>query len=113
MPARHGPYRRKMKMILNGFERKILRRIFRPVVQQDDTWWVRMNIEPDTLINSEHIVKFIKLQGIRWLGRIYRMEKIRNENPWSLGQEEGQERGGWSVLRRTCLLYTSFSDFYI
>ena len=61
---------------LKQFERKILRRIFGPVVQQDGTWRIRMNLELDTLINSENIVKFIKSQRIRWLGHIYRIEKM-------------------------------------
>ena len=56
----------------------MFRRIFRPVVQQDCAWQIRMKLELDTLINSENIVTFIKSQRIRWLGHIYRMEKTRN-----------------------------------
>jgi hypothetical protein len=54
-------------------ERKILRKIYGPV-QEGDTWRIRYNEELNIFIKGEDIVKFIKVQRIRWLGHVKRME---------------------------------------
>jgi hypothetical protein len=54
---------------LRIFERKILRKIYGPV-QEGDTWRIRNNVELNRSIKGEDIVKLIKAQRIRWLGRV-------------------------------------------
>ena len=54
-------------------ERKILRKIYGPV-QEGDTWRIRYNQELNRFIKGKDIVKFIKVQRIRWLGHVKRME---------------------------------------
>jgi hypothetical protein len=61
------------KNLLRIFERKILRKMYGPV-QERDTWRIRNNEELNRFIQGEDIVKFIKVQRIRWLGHVKRME---------------------------------------
>jgi hypothetical protein len=58
---------------LRIFERKILRKVYGPL-QEGDTWRIRYNEEFNRFIKGEDIVKFIKVQRIRWLGHVKRME---------------------------------------
>jgi hypothetical protein len=55
------------------FERKIVRRIYGPVME-NNVWRIRYNEELNTLVKGEDIVRFIKSQRIRWLGHVERME---------------------------------------
>jgi hypothetical protein len=58
------------------FERKIIRRIYGPV-KENNVWRIRYNEELNTLLKGEDIVKFMKSQRIRWLGHVERMEEKR------------------------------------
>jgi hypothetical protein len=60
--------------LLRIFERKILRKIY-GLIKEGDIWKTRNNEELNRSINGEDIVKFIKDQRIRWLGRVKRMEE--------------------------------------
>jgi hypothetical protein len=55
------------------FERKILRKIYGPV-KENELWSIRRNDELEAIIKGENIVSFIKCQRIRWPGHIERMQ---------------------------------------
>jgi len=55
------------------FDRKILRKIYGPV-KENELWRIRQNDELEATIKRENIVRFIKCQRIRWLGHIKRMQ---------------------------------------
>jgi len=61
---------------LRIFEAQILRKIYDPV-NIDNIWKIRNNTEIDKLIGGADIVRFIKAQGIKWLGHIQRMNQAR------------------------------------
>jgi hypothetical protein len=52
---------------LRRFERKVLRKIYGPVVDKG-VWRIRYNNELCKLTGGEDIVRFIKAQRIQWLG---------------------------------------------
>ena len=54
----------------------MLRKIFGPV-SINNTWRIRNNIEIDKLTEGADIVRFIKVQRIKWLGHIQRMDQAR------------------------------------
>jgi hypothetical protein len=61
---------------LQIFERQILRKISGPV-NIDNIWRIRNNMETDKLIEGADIVRFIKVQRIKWLGHIQRTDQAR------------------------------------
>ena len=58
------------------FERKILRKIYGPV-KENELWRIQQNDGLEAIIKGENIVRFIKCQRIRWLGRIERMQETK------------------------------------
>jgi hypothetical protein len=44
------------------FQRRLLRKIFGPVQNEDGSWRIRMNYELNELIGTADIVKFINLE---------------------------------------------------
>jgi hypothetical protein len=54
-------------------ERKIIRRIYGPVVE-NNIWRIRYHEELNALLKGDDIVRFIKSESLRWLGLIERME---------------------------------------
>jgi hypothetical protein len=52
------------------FERKIICKIYGPVMKKKYTWRIQHNEEINTLLKGEDIVRFIKSQRIRWLGHV-------------------------------------------
>ena len=59
------------------FERRILRKIFGPVKDDDVFWRIRMNYELNDLLKHADIVRFVKSKRIAWLGHVMRMEEKR------------------------------------
>ena len=57
--------------------RRILRKIFGPVQNEDGSWRIRMNYELNKLIEKADIVRFIKSRRIAWLGYVMRMDDKR------------------------------------
>jgi hypothetical protein len=62
---------------LRIFERRILRKIFGPVQNEDGSWRIRMNYELNELIGNADIVRFIKSRRIAWIGHVMRMDDKR------------------------------------
>jgi hypothetical protein len=59
------------------FERKILRRIFRPT-KENQIWRIKTNEELDKLIKHKNIVSHIKTQRLSWFGHGQRIpEQLR------------------------------------
>ena len=55
------------------FERKILRRIYGPVMDRGN-WQIRTNQELYQLCGENDIVKFCKLSRLRWAGHVIRQD---------------------------------------
>ncbi|XP_055375855.1 uncharacterized protein LOC129608396 [Condylostylus longicornis] len=62
---------------LKTFERKILRKIFGPRLNEYNEHEIRSNQELMNLIKNEDIVRFIKSQRLRWLRHLNRMDESR------------------------------------
>jgi hypothetical protein len=62
---------------LRIFERRILRKIFGPVQNEDGFWRIRMNYELNELIGNADTVRFIKSRRIAWLGHVMGMADKR------------------------------------
>ena len=60
---------------INTWERKVLRRIFGPVTD-NGVWRIRTNKEPD-LYQETDLITLIRIQHIKRLGHVQRMEKGR------------------------------------
>jgi len=62
---------------LRKSERRILRKIFGPVQNEDGSWRIRMNYKLNELIENADIVRFTKSRRIAWLGHVMRMDDKR------------------------------------
>jgi hypothetical protein len=79
-------------LLLGGFERKILRRIY-GAVQTDEVWRRRYNQKLYSLFNDVDIIKRIKINRLRWAGHVIRRanELIK---PTMLVKPEGKRKKG-------------------
>jgi hypothetical protein len=62
---------------LRIFERRILRKFFGPVQNEDGFWRIRMNHELNDLIKNADIVRYVKSKRMDWMGHVMRMEGER------------------------------------
>jgi len=62
---------------LRIFERRILRKTFAPVQNEDGCWRIRMNYELNKPIENADIVRFIKSRRIAWLDHVMGMDDRR------------------------------------
>jgi hypothetical protein len=58
---------------------------------ENNVWRIRYNEELNTLLNGEDVVRFLKLQRIRWLGHVERME----DNAMPKRMLKGRPRMRW------------------
>jgi hypothetical protein len=58
------------------FERRVLRKIYGPTLDNNGTWRIKTNKELEILIEKK-IVRFIKSQRLRWAAHIMRMKATR------------------------------------
>jgi hypothetical protein len=65
--------RHEEERALAVFERKILRKIYGPV-KENELRRIRQNDELEAIIKGENIVTFIECQRIRWLGHVERIQ---------------------------------------
>ena len=62
-----------IKSKLRLFERKVLRRIYGPTKESDDTWRIKSNDELNRLIGNKNSINYIKAQRLAWFGHVHRM----------------------------------------
>jgi len=105
----------KEEQTLLVFERKILRSIFGGI-KVDETWRRRYNHELYQLYNEPDIVKFIKINRLRWLGHVQRMNedrvplKLLNTHPDGR-RRAGRPRGRWKDAVESNLRSIGISDW--
>jgi hypothetical protein len=82
------------------FERRVLRKIYGPTLNNDGTWRIKTNEELEILIKKKNIVIFIKSQRLRWAAHVIRMyttrivKKVTEWEPRS-SRPEGRQRLRW------------------
>jgi hypothetical protein len=81
--------------------RRIPRKIFGPVQNEDGSWRIRMNYEANELI-KERIVRFMKSRSIAWLRHVMRMDDKRTPKRILEGKPvgtriRGRPRKRWTV----------------
>jgi hypothetical protein len=57
------------------FERKVMRKKYGPIKNQDGSWRIGTTEEIDSLIKHADIVRYIKAKRIRWTGHSVRTAK--------------------------------------
>ena len=82
------------------FERRILKKIFGPVQNEDGSWRIKMNYELNELTGNADIVRFITSRRMAWLGHVMRMDDKRTPKrilQWKLigTRTRGRPRKRW------------------
>jgi len=83
-----------------SFERKVLRRIYRPTKQKDGTWRMKSNEELNRLTGNENTINYIKAQRLAWFGHVHRMpdnSMVKKVYEWSPAQtrSRGRPKNRW------------------
>jgi hypothetical protein len=76
---------------LKVFENRVLRRIFGPKREEDESWRKLHNDELHDLYSSPNIVRVIKSRRMRWAGHVARMgggERFLQDFGWEARREE-------------------------
>jgi hypothetical protein len=59
------------------FERKTMRKNFGPSKESNGLWRIKTNEKLDDLTERQNVIRFIKSQRLKWLGRVERMPQER------------------------------------
>ena len=89
-----------IKSKLRVFERKVLRRIYGPTKESDDTWRIKSNDELSRLIGNKNIINYIKAQRLAWFGQVHRMpdnSMVKKVYEWApaLTRSLGRPKNRW------------------
>jgi len=84
--------------MLRIFEGRTLRMIYGPV-KDNGMWRTRYINELYTMYNELDIVKVIKIGRLRWLGHLFRMQKLNPCRKLTLFKPEGTQLVGKPPLR--------------
>jgi len=85
---------------LSVFERKILRKIFRPTKEANGIWRIETNKELDELIKHRNMINYVKAQRLSWFGHINRMPEtgtVKRIQKWKplTGRPAGRPKSRW------------------
>jgi hypothetical protein len=83
---------------MGTWERKLLRRIYCPLVEQG-IWRIRTNNKLRELYKDLHIVADIKKKRLEWIGLVVRMDQGRTVKKIFESKLEGSRRWGRPRLR--------------
>jgi hypothetical protein len=92
---------------LRVFENRVLRKIFGPKMEEDESWRKLHNDELHDLYSSPNIVRVIKSRRIMWTGHVARMERGEVLTVFWLGGPKARDHweelgvGGRITLRWT------------
>ena len=86
------------EQMLDLFERKVLRTIYGPVCV-DGEWRTRYNHELYSLYKGDQVTKKIRVQRLRWLGHLARMNNENVAKRLFESNPEGRRRRGRPKLR--------------
>jgi hypothetical protein len=75
---------------LRVFENRVLRRIFGPKREEDESWRKLHNDELGSMYSSPNIVRVIKSGRMRWEGHVARMVEGRGVYRVFVGRPEGK-----------------------
>jgi hypothetical protein len=78
---------------LRIFERKIVRRIYGPI-NEEESWRIRTNKEIEDILEGAYTVKFIKSLRKRWCGHIECMNNERMPKKIMTTKMEGTRKRG-------------------
>jgi hypothetical protein len=80
------------------FERKVLRKIYRPVTE-NEIWRIRQNDELEDIIKRDNIFRFITCKRIRWLGHVERFQDTTIPKKVLYGKLYATRRRGRAKMR--------------
>jgi hypothetical protein len=84
--------------MLRIFERRILRRIYGPVME-NGIWRSKYNRELYKLYNGPDMVKEIKVGQLRWMGHLFRIQEQNPYRTFTVCKPESTRRIGRSAIR--------------
>ena len=87
----------KMEKMLITWERKILRKIYRPT-KENGQWRIKTNAELMIKYKAPDIVNVIKIRSLEWLGHVVRINETRSVKIFE-GKLEVQRGRGRPRLR--------------
>jgi hypothetical protein len=75
---------------LRVFENRVLRMIFGPKREEDESWRKLHNDELRSLYSSPNVFRVIKSRRLRWAGHVARMGQERGVYTVLVGRPEGE-----------------------